>query len=401
MGIPHRRKLFPNNHYVKSTSLHLIRKAPHMSNPLALRIPEPCHQDWNDMQPNEKGRHCNACQKTVVDFTSMSDQEILQYMNRAKRDGANVCGRARNSQLSRRLVVPNAPLIRNGLPGWAGKSGWRWLLATAVITTDTVALQKNWKGQPMERFEYRNYMPDEHALMGAIAIDPASRIDSSIILSDTIAVMADSVSTHTVGFIAPEVIKGDIKIDTIIEPEPIVLGKMSVIKLDTAEEPVLTGAIRLAPADTLDQSPVCTKTNPYSLRRIIVDTLRTLRILPPEPLTNEPPTNNPTTNYPTTNYPTTQTRSQSQSQSSSAAPIISPNPIPRGSTLHLTWQTPAGDYQLALYNTSGALIQSKFIQLPNPVLTLDWPIPSNIGAGVYFLNITTREQKQTIKLIID
>jgi hypothetical protein len=39
-------------------------------------IPEPCHQNWDAMTPNEQGRHCNACAKTVVDATNLTDEEI-------------------------------------------------------------------------------------------------------------------------------------------------------------------------------------------------------------------------------------------------------------------------------------------------------------------------------------
>jgi hypothetical protein len=32
-------------------------------------IPEPCHQNWDAMTPNEQGRHCTSCVNTVVDVT--------------------------------------------------------------------------------------------------------------------------------------------------------------------------------------------------------------------------------------------------------------------------------------------------------------------------------------------
>ncbi|TDL99546.1 MAG: hypothetical protein C4K58_06530 [Flavobacteriaceae bacterium] len=39
-------------------------------------IPSPCHYGWENMNPNEKGRFCDSCQKTVVDFSTMSTVEI-------------------------------------------------------------------------------------------------------------------------------------------------------------------------------------------------------------------------------------------------------------------------------------------------------------------------------------
>ena len=34
-------------------------------------IPNPCHEDWNKMTPEDKGRHCSVCDKVVIDFTKM------------------------------------------------------------------------------------------------------------------------------------------------------------------------------------------------------------------------------------------------------------------------------------------------------------------------------------------
>ena len=89
-----------------------------MPKPLQLHIPTPCHEDWTKMAPAEQGRHCTACQKTVVDFTGMSDTEIIRHMAHAR---SGVCGRLAPDQVHRNLV-PMSPVQRNG-----GK-GWQWLL---------------------------------------------------------------------------------------------------------------------------------------------------------------------------------------------------------------------------------------------------------------------------------
>lgn len=38
-----------------------------------LNIAKPCREEWQNMTPNELGRHCQNCQKTVVDFSSKTD----------------------------------------------------------------------------------------------------------------------------------------------------------------------------------------------------------------------------------------------------------------------------------------------------------------------------------------
>jgi len=33
-----------------------------------ISIPKPCFEGWENMLPNEGGRYCKACAKTIVDF---------------------------------------------------------------------------------------------------------------------------------------------------------------------------------------------------------------------------------------------------------------------------------------------------------------------------------------------
>lgn len=68
-----------------------------------LTIPKPCHQNWDQMTPDEKGRFCGACQKTVVDFTNMSDRELAAFF---KKPAGSVCGRFHQDQLNREITVP-------------------------------------------------------------------------------------------------------------------------------------------------------------------------------------------------------------------------------------------------------------------------------------------------------
>jgi hypothetical protein len=68
-----------------------------------VRIPELCHEDWNKMTPDNKGRFCNSCSKSVVDFTDKTDQEIVNILQSA--NGERVCGHFRKSQVDRPLIL--------------------------------------------------------------------------------------------------------------------------------------------------------------------------------------------------------------------------------------------------------------------------------------------------------
>lgn len=67
-----------------------------------ITIPEPCQEDWNAMTPNDKGRFCSSCAKTVIDFSVMLPDEIDSFFiqNYTK----NICGRFKKTQLDNLVI---------------------------------------------------------------------------------------------------------------------------------------------------------------------------------------------------------------------------------------------------------------------------------------------------------
>ncbi|MEO6522301.1 MAG: carboxypeptidase-like regulatory domain-containing protein [Mucilaginibacter sp.] len=74
-------------------------------------IPDPCTQNWDNMLRNTQGKFCDSCQKTVTDFTALSNTEILGLLSAS----SNLCGRFGPSQLNN-LNSELAPTYR--LPAW-------------------------------------------------------------------------------------------------------------------------------------------------------------------------------------------------------------------------------------------------------------------------------------------
>lgn len=63
-------------------------------------IPKPCHENWDTMTPDDKGRFCAQCSKTVIDFTRMSDHQIVQLLENSS---SKICGHVTTDQLNRQI----------------------------------------------------------------------------------------------------------------------------------------------------------------------------------------------------------------------------------------------------------------------------------------------------------
>jgi hypothetical protein len=73
--------------------LHLNRKI----NAMNIQINEPCHENWQDMTPNQQGAFCKVCNKDVVDFSKKSIAEIKSFF--AEKTEGKICGRFEKKQL--------------------------------------------------------------------------------------------------------------------------------------------------------------------------------------------------------------------------------------------------------------------------------------------------------------
>lgn len=78
-----------------------------MAKYLHIQVNNPCTENWDNMHPVAGGNYCDSCKKTVVDFTGMTDNQLLEYF---KKPGAASCGRFSNDQLEQPLLVPQKKL---------------------------------------------------------------------------------------------------------------------------------------------------------------------------------------------------------------------------------------------------------------------------------------------------
>jgi hypothetical protein len=108
-----------------------------MKNRISLRLDEPCKQKWSEMTPVNNGRYCDSCEKTVIDFSLMTDNEILQFLAEKK---TGFCGQFRASQLDRPFVETKlnggAPRLNSFFAGLAIAGAAGSLSAQSADTTN-------------------------------------------------------------------------------------------------------------------------------------------------------------------------------------------------------------------------------------------------------------------------
>jgi len=137
---------------------------------IEINIPKPCSEKWNQMSPNQKGRFCNSCQKTVYDFSSLPDHAVIRKI---KSESA-LCGRFSAVQLNRELVASK-------------KKSTIW---TATITGILSLLNSaNDKIQAQAKPEINQIIKDENFLAG----DIAAAVHPDIVISGIVTDAKDGI----------------------------------------------------------------------------------------------------------------------------------------------------------------------------------------------------------------
>ena len=116
-----------------------------MSRPsIHISIPTPCHESWDSMDATEQGAFCHSCQKEVIDFSAMTDREVIEYLEKYKTG----CGRFRKDQLDTKLTIPK---LDNGI------FRWRALFLGLISFISIKAFPSIWEDQsPIPRTEKKD-----------------------------------------------------------------------------------------------------------------------------------------------------------------------------------------------------------------------------------------------------
>ncbi|WP_418636712.1 carboxypeptidase-like regulatory domain-containing protein [Winogradskyella sp.] len=147
---------------------------------ITINIPKPCHKDWNKMTPTHQGRHCSACQKTVIDFTKQTDEQIIKTLE----SHGHLCGRFKTQQINRDLVI--ARKDKNNYRSWFASGLFAFFafgtqeIYTQIASTDSIL-------KPIVKGKVATSILNEHIYTGSVttAIDGLPLPGATVILKRT------------------------------------------------------------------------------------------------------------------------------------------------------------------------------------------------------------------------
>ena len=122
-----------------------------------IQIPSKCTVAESNFRPHENGNWCLSCQKTVVDFTAMSDAEIIRFFKDKPLD-AQLCGTWRKDQLNKSFQP--AP-VSQPASGW-----WPVLFGSflSVLSVGKISAQATdpmtWRPVPMATNSFQEPAPE-------------------------------------------------------------------------------------------------------------------------------------------------------------------------------------------------------------------------------------------------
>ena len=299
------------------------------------------------MLPAERGRHCQLCCKTVVDFTGMSDAEVFRYFK--ENAGARVCGRLMPDQLGRQLAP--AAVQRNG---W---KGWNLVLASALVLGKGPE-----NGPPVHAAVEARRMDSAGADTVRPWIVKGGLYTVPVIRKDEVEVVPDTVLPWT----------GDIKVS---DTDGIVSPDTARAKVPKKNDFPMTGAVAVV-GDTV----LCTRNvgrnsvvdtvkgvvdsvqgvvdSVGAWMKEVVDSIRVLGTTAPKPVIT-----------------------------------VYPNPVMRGGSVRLAWSCEAGTYSIALLDLHGQMTQERVIEVAGKGQVDEWAVPGGLAAGLYFFRVARPGEK--------
>jgi hypothetical protein len=366
---------------------------------LQLQIPIPCHENWENMTPVEKGRFCASCQKQVIDFSNMNDREVAMFF---KKIAVPVCGRFTHDQLDRDFEIP-----RKRIP-WV-KYFFRFLLPAFLISMKAGAQKRKMTTKNPREIECTTTVGDIEVKItpdGDTAIAP---IKSQVCENKSMVPLLGKINYALIKqpISQTTAIKGKVIDDT---GGPVPYATLVIKGTKKAAIADSTGIFSIDPGTGWDNITIVISSVGLKTSEINLDRMKSISDLIIQLSTNAnlglvvvACTAGTHRKGMVCGSITTRSYSEISKKISSVNFKIYPNPLPSGSTLHIEQrQKEYGDHVLQLYNQSGQLVFTKDIYIAKEARLFSADLPL-IQRGNYFLRITgkTTGKSYTEKLIIN
>lgn len=310
---------------------------------LKLTIDTPCHENWQAMHPNEQGRFCNACAKTVVDFTSMSDDELLKWFQ--KPSDQKVCGRMFTGQLDR-VITPQPKPKR-----WALKYA-----AAAMLFLSTQSQSATAQSKPKKTVKpHASYRP---MVVGEIAVRPMEPrkihiVDNdlqpvpgaSVIFSGGSGLQADSAGIFALRNNADSITVSAIGFKTDTIPVSSIMNDTIRLEKDSA---------KLEPVVIIDSQLLCDR---VFMGEVVISAVQVRQ--PAIPLI--------------------------KAKNSFSVTVVSPNPVNPGQNMRIRFKTDDQPALMEVFNSTGQPLMKMPVQAK--IKSLDVAVPAHWSRGEYFLKL--------------
>lgn len=326
-----------------------------------LSITTPCTEHWDQMSPNHQGRFCASCQKTVVDFAQMTDQEVLNWL--ARHQGPT-CGRLRQDQLQRPLIA--TPEKKPG-PG----RYWHYFIAVLLSSSEIAAQAQPAKPATSQQTQSNGdrRLHIANTLIGDTIMTPARKGPSDTFRGRLLDVGGNPVSFATIMYKEKQGVAADadgnfsipianltgihtVKISALgYEPT-----QLDISKFPQDGEIGIFPIVRMEPAVLGELVTVVHRRK----KRPVADTLATIKDTLLTCL-------NP----------------------AKKALSVYPNPVSRGNAVTIAAKLPQpGTYSVQLFNMSGGLLESFPADREQLSGALSMNIPATLPPGTYIVTVS-------------
>ncbi|MEO9893232.1 carboxypeptidase-like regulatory domain-containing protein [Aurantibacter sp.] len=139
-----------------------------MKNNISIAVNKPCLEKFDNFNVTKKGGFCESCQKEVIDFTNLSDNDLIEQLHS---NTNKICGRFKESQLKSYEINTHTMKNKNYISGF-GVLGFSLLalcISNDAYAQDVASLNMNTEvSNSYSNTTFENNTIKEHTITGTV-----------------------------------------------------------------------------------------------------------------------------------------------------------------------------------------------------------------------------------------